>query len=1618
MRESLKQAVEQYKAGTYQFTEDAPAVSPAPAQTSGGMRDSLKRAVEEYKAGTYRFVGEEPLQGDAPKQTEKTDPLIGAVAKTARAGKATVAAPGKNAPAEVQKLYERAQKNGGEVKRSRLEQGLSAAAAGLTQSVQGTVNALGSAAEGLAIAAKKNGKTSYGKGWYTTPGYQKQGEGLQTLADKLYGKADELQGQAQQMTAVAKEGKGKVGQFLTDVGTTGAQIIGDMAANVIAPGAGLAAMGVRAYGTSAQEARQNGATYGQQVAYGGLNALTEVLTEKMFGVFEGAYGRGILDNSKLVRAIGKAAGKLSGTTAGKILAGMGEEAVEEIVAGALEPAYQYIYGGEGYNEDTLSDIIEAAMIGGTLGGIGGAGNVIAAPRANAQSESTQNTAPNAAEQRTAQAAENLASAQEAPTEAQETAQNAAQVRNAEIPSIFNSSENANSSTQRIDNLGSARAENLAPVQENAPTGQENGLQPLSDHEIENLSSGKRNRVVKTINDAMDFIRNAVTNRQSNDRAYWGKIPQNTANRVLSDTGVDISGYNALTNGDAVRHIFKNHGDILLEEARNQIAVTDNDIALIPQIIAEYDSVRKSTKDNMGRDTLVFEKKIGNRYITVQAYVDGTKSLHTDTLYIKKEGSQDEVRNAQQTAAPALNVQDVPPQNLQVDGIVAQDADAVNNETLDNLGSAREGFDPLTVAELAYGTQDGGVNAVRPDDMPAAVDNGENVSRTAVSAKGAAVTPDEFVPLIESAVMDTKTPSGLRFMPITNDETVESAKQTIMRDGWTATYGKWREDNRAGVVSPEHTALGAILYNNAVNSGDTALAMDILSDYAASNRLTARALQAARILKDLTPDGRLYLIRRSIEKVTEDLGLPEGIEISEETQEEYRNAKTDEEVNAAIDKMAEEITAQFPSTFTDKINALRYTNMLGNFKTQVRNVAGNVGMQVMSGIKDNIAAVMERIFVPAEQRTKSLAVSRGLKDFAKADFADVEKAALGEAKYSLNERETTASDITRKAMDERTIFKYGDNALTRALGIQGKQGPGFKVLEAYRKATNYAMEKGDVIFSKRSYARAFAGWLKARGITEANVKDEAWRAKNADVLDEGRLYAIQQAQEATFRDSNQFSDWASRVFRGEKTPKIVSTALEGLLPFRRTPANVLVRAEEYSPLGIVNTLVKAAQAAKPGTQVTGADVIDQAAKALTGTGLFILGMMLRQKGLLRGGDDEDEKQRKFDDMTGHQPYSLELPNGVSYTLDWVTPGSIPLFMGVALEDARQEGGIELKDMEGALSSITDPMLEMSMLSGVNDLMEEKTYNDTNLIQRIATLGVSYLTQIFTNTLIGQLERTAEDTRMTTYVDKENPLPNWLQRQIGKASAKIPGWDYQQVEYVDPWGQTERGAGAAENLLSPGYVSQVEVTDVEAELQRLAEGTGNTSVYPAAAEKSMEADGEKIYFTAEEYTKYAKALGENRAKYYGEIIKSALYKNAADEDKADLISKAEAYSKYLAKKEMSDKFSGTKEMQSLDEAVKGGTSFTAYYEQKAKEAAEKEKKAAEKEAATAAMLKTVAKYGVTEKDLAGADRNGGGVNQAELYAYLNGRKLSDADKQIIWNAVGGWKTSYADYAKRQK
>lgn len=938
-------------------------------------------------------------------------------------------------------------------------------------------------------------------------------------------------------------------------------------------------------------------------------------------------------------------------------------------------------------------------------------------------------------------------------------------------------------------------------------------------------------------------------------------------------------------------------------------------------------------------------------------ISGTKLTGTKSeqrTFIKAyaaQMAQDAVAQTQQTVAPTEQVtqaQTQPtsqtlvepftaaqePQSVNVPRTVQQAATQEFNgqigqaELPNSVGAAPAGFSPYTRAAIEYGTIPPGENPARVVDVPLQINETQKTGRTARTIMEAQATPESRIQALENAVMN----GNFAYVTIANETLANNAAETVQKYGWDKALKDWTSEVRSGKANEQLVAMGGTLINNAGNSGMSgADYIDLVTDYNTLVNRLGRGLAATRILKTLTPEARLYGITRTVENMAREVGGKYNIQLDPDLIEQYTAATTDAERDNVITLMQQDIARQMPSTFLDKWTALRYTNMLGNFKTQVRNIAGNIISLVMQKTKNEVLAGMEYLASGISrgkyQRTRSLWTPGKLWSYAWNDFNLVRNEALGVGKYNDTNFQ---NEFERGVLDARTIFKasgtWGTRQDSPAIARIGRKAVDviYKPLEAYRRITNRAMETGDMIFSRTAYADALAGYLKANGVSADQFQAMLEAERNNTMtepnkfLEQARTFAIKEAQEATFRDSNFFSDWVSKVARRKDTPKAIRIVAEGTMPFRKTTANILYRAEEYGPLGLINTAVKAAQAIKSskdttGTakQVSGADVMNSLAKTLTGTGLVWLGWELAKRGLANGADDDDEKQAAFDDLTGSQPYSVVLPDGTNFTVDWAAPASIPFFTGVQLYNLASENGFQLQDIESAVTSITEPMLQMSMLQGVNDAIDNIKFSENNLIQLGLTSIANYLTQGLTNTLLGQIERTAEDYRQTTYTDAESSVPSWLQRIIGKASAKTPGFDYNQLPYVDAWGQYESngttGQKIFENFFSPFYIDKTELDKVEKELQRVYDATdGEHNIFPEQIYPSTEIDGEPL--GADDYVKYAQTRGQTSYDAVQTLINSSAYRNMTSDEKAEALEDVYSYAKAVAAESIGRQYSG--------------------------------------------------------------------------------------------------------------
>lgn len=515
---------------------------------------------------------------------------------------------------------------------------------------------------------------------------------------QIFSAATRLAEKGQQYETEAKEGLGTVGQFLVDMGVTGTQMAGDALMNLVLPGSGLAMMGLRSYGQAAGEARRAGKTSGQQFLAGLKSAGIEMFTEKMFGAFSKVYGKAGADE-----LVEKLVGKLTKNTAGQALLtwmiNAAGEGVEEVTSDLLNPLADRLLGldngyGAIYSMDDLAQWGYDFLLGTAMGVLGGGSQLAQGVRqGQAQTAEADYYADLKRSGMGSTGHAEITSIKKADTQSPTEGRRAPHIFFRESVSTYETSvPQVKGTVNRLKmprlTTYEQREKTTTEAQKVSRMNNENGLAAYTQQERINLSSGIKNKIISTYQETVNFVKNALVNKNNADRAYMGIVPENVANQVKKETGVDISGYGVMMNGVDIRHIIKEHGNPVTEPERGQVAVTAEDIARVPEVIAHPDEVYLSDKtDAKGRKAIVFEKQFGDTYITIQGVSIGKKLLQTNTLY-KRKGKARTTRytmiDAQESAAPVINVQNGPPQSLSYETSVPQEKETVNRLKMPQL----------------------------------------------------------------------------------------------------------------------------------------------------------------------------------------------------------------------------------------------------------------------------------------------------------------------------------------------------------------------------------------------------------------------------------------------------------------------------------------------------------------------------------------------------------------------------------------------------------------------------------------------------------------------------------------------------------------------------------------------------------------------------------------------------------------------------------------------------------------------------------------------------------------------------------------------------------------------
>lgn len=1382
--------------------------------------------------------------------------------------------------------------------------------------------------------------------------------------ESIYAKADKAAEAAAEASEKAKDNLGgsKAAGAFVDIASGGLQLGADMALNALLPGAGLANMGLRSYGSGSREARLDGASEGEQVAYGAAAAAVDVLTEKIFDVGK-LFGGGAADDVA-EKLIGKLAKTDAGRSVVRALTNAVGEGAEEAVADILNPAIRAIYDkgaaakssyttAEGAKE-MLAQSAYDAMIGAALSTFGTAAGI--AKGIDAQKNAALRAGEPAANVNASANTEASAKPAEAETIAAEAQPEAAPVETSQAVPAAQEKPQENSTLRMVEEAAGLREPAQSPAQERATeAGQseerdanrqpqeytpEDHIDNRTDEYVAKRSTKSFQYNHPELHEHFERVAEALTTMiygsMQSDRHKRGKGTITNNSRVVQHV-IDKTGLSRPEILRALDAIIKDNGTENYADAKRVEKALDSLLV---------DGYAKPNGEYVAPDAAYMEAKSqisgGTDPYSWEYYRDNDLSLMLGE--ITEEEAYNDWRAQRDAREAAKAAQE---QSQKTGEIVNESAEnAVESQNSDNFAdvqqreaetdAGRRGTLPegqgAKSAEFGYDearTQTRSTDGVltdaerrmeglRPEDRVHKVNHDAEVD-TKAQERFESDYEGEKADLFDEKQDWDDTDTVLAHKIIVNE--VAKARESGSKDAYAEVAKLMKEWDAHG------TEAGQALRQRRQLASDPALmeadAIQLLNDSERTRKMSDE--QRKKILDSVSQNAEKL---RGIEK-----GDVDGVVdlIKSMSTERRTNGLWSNKMGRTMEKALEQakklpggeaflrdvaasqvrgIAYDYakPSTL-EQIKTYRYLSMLSKPATAARNLVGNMVYDPVEAVSNNIGVGLDML-LSKYSGTRSVAADKSY--FSKAK---------------------------RKGMGEATLKSYIETGLDASVSnAQGKYETGgsrsFKMtgnflerfLSTWEKYSNYAMVTTDQMQKGGIQAEA------QRGIDALEAKGKV--AKGA--LD-GRAEEI--ARERTFQNEGKLSG----VMGGMRNAlnKLSIKDKQGgsiglgdiMLPFTNVPGNIASAAIQYSPAGFINAgteVVKVLNKAKAGTLTASeqAKAVTDFGRAFNGTMGIALFAVLAGAGVMNvaGDDDEDEEAlEKSEGVSGTQLNLSALNRWIAgestewrdgddlVSIGFLDPINAQMTYGALLADCYKDEGLTFANVAGGnLESAFQSVMDLPAMSQFQEIANGYKYSkaDTTggkVAEAALRYGASQATSFVPNVVSG-VAQGVDGTVRDTY----NGDTVW-ENNLNAMKSKIPGLRETLPAALDNWGQEKKYTGtAAENFLNatlnPGSVTKYRTSAVNQELYRL-ESMNIDVKYP---EKKAPLDGSRngkdVDLTQDERRQYQMAYGQTAYDNIQKVIRSSVYKQASDVEKAaaiqNLLEVATAAGKKKAKLDGSD------------------------------------------------------------------------------------------------------------------
>jgi hypothetical protein len=607
-------------------------------------------------------------------------------------------------------------------------------------------------------------------------------------------------------------------------------------------------------------------------------------------------------------------------------------------------------------------------------------------------------------------------------------------------------------------------------------------------------------------------------------------------------------------------------------------------------------------------------------------------------------------------------------------------------------------------------------------------------------------------------------------------------------------------------------------------------------------------------------------------------------------------------------------------------------MLVNFQTIVNNLLGNTVFNAVELTKD---------FMIGNKIDEIVSKKLGTKRTTMTDRNVLKASAMG----FLEGIKTAGSDFmsTRKGVKkiQAELIKEGfDEGLSGVIaGFVGSEGFIDRILGRYQAIDSTKVTEGSDIGRKRSFNvdKKNIESLKDNIENRKNLKEigkssfklasqfslsmlEEVSRFSTTVIDvpyfvaakEGRILElmninkidnINNVPDSIINEANEFA--LARVFQNNSKMRqdfnkvkdflneIGNNNVAGnlVLPFTGTPANILDKALDYSPYGLIQ-VIRQYGARNNGKGFDQKLFVDRLSRLITGTGLSALGFVLAYFGLITAGDDKYEDIRANQQLESNA-FSIKLGDQIiSYKnlgpLAPVIATGVELYniFSQAIDKKRQKDSIP--KLWDAIDRTVGLYIDISLLPNMNQ--------NIDVSSGVVGSGEKWIKNFWgqlTPSAIKQIARLSDENTREIYDE------SWYGKEINRFKSNIPGLRETLPVKKDVLGRDMKSQKGFTTYDTLGYDKNV-IDPVTTHVLEVYRNTKEAGVLPQVAQDSITEGGKRYQLNPVQYIRYQQISGELSKKFIDKLMKNPDYMKLNNETKAIVLKQFINKSQTVARK----------------------------------------------------------------------------------------------------------------------